>query len=232
MHVYNSVNSRMAMLSAPSSPNPKPVLQNWLLLDFMLCKVSVPSPTLHPLQGMSAMGDHILAPVPALPGEDTGEHKPCGRSAACLSAGLTLGAQCTMSSLCLVSCCLYVPCVWRGSFLPTVLNKLKSHKGASYWRLPLTPPRSTPVPPTGSPQNTCEGLTCPLSSLVPSALHHEDNWHFRTSGGVPGDGPGWLSWLRSDGGTRLYPGCRQGSGALCGLDLSEVSSPACNWVSP
>lgn len=172
----------------------------------MLCKVFVLSPTLRPLQGMSKMGDNALAPVPALPGEDAGGHSPRGRPATRLSARLTLGAQCTVYGLCPVSCCFYVPCVWRGSFLPTVLNKLKSHKGASCWRLPLTPPRRTPVPPTGSPQKTCEGLTCPLPSLAPLARCREDRWCFRASGGVPGDAPGCLSRLRSDGGTQLKPG--------------------------
>lgn len=84
-----------------------------------------------------------------------------------MSAGLTLGAQCTVSSLVsgvpLLLCSVYV--MWF--LLPTVLNKLKSHKGASYWRLPSTPPRSPPVPLTGSLQNTCEGLTCPSPSLLP-----------------------------------------------------------------
>lgn len=44
MHVYNSVYSRMATLRAPLIS--QPVLQNCLLLDFMLCEVFVlTSPT-------------------------------------------------------------------------------------------------------------------------------------------------------------------------------------------
>lgn len=150
-----------------------------------------PSPTLsHPIGnppvGATGWGRRFRARAPALPsGTWEGHWRPERRPpllAAHPSAEPTLSVPCAVSSLGSAVSRVCVRCAPSSH----CMNSLKSHKGGLLLETALGSSQEPPrVPPTGSPQNTCEGLTCchPSRSLSPMSR----GWMAsRASGRVPG----------------------------------------------